>query len=241
MNDYTVLPQALTELDRAIRIEFIKYTEQGRPVRIRCTDSSVWVVPYRVHQREKYDGGQMRFLELYDAARTVRFHTTVDYTNTPRQSLTEHSWGVAMVCIELWGRLPEAWRKNAPTIRAELIKAALEHDLSEAWTGDMAANAKWRYPKLASALAVVEAEIVEQMGLTIQLSPLEISVLDWADKLELFIYSWKRHQAGMHGAGMVLSNIRRKLHTLQKLPGDIGSVFMCEVERDIDQIPSFMR
>lgn len=176
----------------------------------------------------------MRFLELYDAARTSRFHTTVDYTNSPKQNLAEHSWGVAMIVLELHRRM-----YISPSV--SVIQAALEHDLAEAWTGDMAANAKWRYPKLARMLREAEVAVNNEIGITqTGLTEIEELILEWADKMELFIYAWKRHQAGMWGAQSVLSNIRRKLMDMDDLPEGVGRAFLVEVERNIDRVPSFM-
>ncbi len=141
------------------------------------------------------------FLIKYDAARVQRYHNLPDYSGAPKQNLAEHQWGVAMLCWELSLR-----RGTAPSV--SLLMAALTHDLSEAWLGDMPGNVKWEYPGLAREYAEAEAMVEEQIGTRISLSKYERTVLRWADGLELYIYSHRRGGAAyLACADKVSSNL----------------------------------
>ena len=144
------------------------------------------------------------FLQLYDAGRVSRFHTSPDYSGVPRQNLAEHSWGVAMIALELCRR-----SKVLPS--SELLQATLTHDLSEYWTTDMPAHIKWRNPELAQKLDAEQERVERGRGINGELTPFDSRVLWWSDKLELFLYSTHRARAGASSYYGVATNIERHI------------------------------
>jgi 5'-deoxynucleotidase YfbR-like HD superfamily hydrolase len=139
-------------------------------------------------------------LQLYDAGRVQRFHTTPDYSGTPRQSLAEHSWGVALLCIEIC-------RRDGKKCSAELLRAALTHDLAEYWTMDCPAHVKWDNPELAEHLDRAQAKAECETGIVEDLSQYDRTVLKWADGIELYVYSRQRARAGVSSYQAVAENI----------------------------------
>jgi len=75
--------------------------------------------------------------------RVKRFHTS---TTLGSETIAEHSWGVAMLCIAL--------TDNRCSVR--LLSKALFHDLPEQETGDLPAPVKWEHPILRTALGAIE-------------------------------------------------------------------------------------
>jgi 5'-deoxynucleotidase YfbR-like HD superfamily hydrolase len=112
---------------------------------------------------------------MREAAGTRRFHTcqTIGY-----QTVAEHSYHVAMLCIELSDGKPSA----------ELLKAALYHDLPETVTGDVPSPAKWLSNDLCAALKYMEVSYMVENGLVTNLTPREELILQYADAFELAFY-----------------------------------------------------
>lgn len=111
--------------------------------------------------------------ELYDAGSVTRFHTK---RTIRTQTIGEHSWGVAMILLQIC----------KPS--AELLKAALYHDLAESVTGDTPATAKWSSYELKTSLQKLEDNFNKRLGLDLILSIEEEELLRWADMLELIMY-----------------------------------------------------
>ncbi len=109
---------------------------------------------------------------LREAAMTIRCHT--QRTIKP-QTVAEHSYHVAMLVWKLCDREPSA----------ELIKAALFHDLAEAVTGDIPATLKWKSPTIKAELQRFEELFDAENHLYVSLTPKEEAILKWADGLEL--------------------------------------------------------
>ena len=114
-----------------------------------------------------------RFKELYDAGAVTRFHTK---RTIHTQTIAEHSWGVAMILTRICNP------------RAELLRAALTHDLAESVTGDTPATAKWLHEPLKQALDIMEIAVNRHLGIDTELSKHELELLKWADMLELILY-----------------------------------------------------
>lgn len=116
----------------------------------------------------------MTIYALHDAGNVIRFHTVRTIKQT---TVAHHSWGVCLILAHICD----------PS--ANLLKAALYHDLAESVTGDVPATAKWRSPQLCSALASLEAEFDRDNNLTAQLTEHESYLLKWADMYELVLYA----------------------------------------------------
>jgi 5'-deoxynucleotidase YfbR-like HD superfamily hydrolase len=151
-----------------------------------------------------------RIQALRDASAVVRFHTA---RMTRQQTVAEHSYGVAMLVLEV-----------EPTDFL-LVRAALYHDLSEAATGDIPAPAKWDNPQLAAVLTEVEAEYDARFGTAIDLTPYQKHVLKWCDAMELVL--WCREEWCM-GNAYAREIMRRGMdHVMQRVrhPNDRAAAF----------------
>lgn len=122
----------------------------------------------------------------------TRFHTV---RTIRQQTVGEHSHGVALLVIAVY---PEA--------SANLLKAALCHDLAEAFTGDTPATAKWASPQLTEALEALERQFIRDYGLHHELSELEAKVLKWADMAELVLYGMEEYLMGNRYAAEFINN-----------------------------------
>lgn len=160
------------------------------------------------------------FLKLYDAGRVQRFHTTPDYSGATRQNLAEHSWGVAMVCIEIC-------RRTMVTPSTPLLRAALTHDLAEYWTTDCPAHVKWEHPALAEALDNAQTHVEVAVGIWNEstLHPFEKRMLKWADGIELYVYSRQRARAGVASYQKVAENIGNYLGRMKRTDSSDDAAF----------------
>jgi 5'-deoxynucleotidase YfbR-like HD superfamily hydrolase len=111
------------------------------------------------------------------AGNVTRYHTI---RMIHKQSVAEHSWGVAMVILWLYGH------EHVP---ASLMRAALLHDVAEVATGDMPAPVKWSSEQLSQAMINAENTFNEEHGLGDLDLPMNLSrILKFADMCELIIF-----------------------------------------------------
>ena len=128
-----------------------------------------------------------RILDLRSAAAVKRYHTVP--TIGESQSVSTHSYGIAMILLRLW--------PLACTVR--LLQAALEHDLPEGATGDIPAPAKWASPALVVALDELEAREHGRLGTgqaEADLDEMEVMMLRAADMLDLVFYCYEQRCMG---------------------------------------------
>lgn len=130
--------------------------------------------------------------DLWRAARVRRYHTV---PQVGEQTVADHSWGVAMILLRL---MP------APGPTVGLLRAALQHDLTEAVTGDVPATAKWAYPQLKLELDTIEADQEVRLGIVSYLSGEERDWLKAADLLELCFWCQYQYRLGNNYAMEVL-------------------------------------
>lgn len=145
-----------------------------------------------------------------ESAHVKRYHTI---QTIGQQSVAEHSFHVAMVCIEIQ-------RRNGVQCSAELLKAALFHDLPEHKTGDVPATAKWGSPPLKALMDELEEDIIEEYGLQVELTHEEKIILKYADSLELVLYCLDQMRLGNKNAKIVAS---RGLVFAGTLPYNMGA------------------
>ena len=103
------------------------------------------------------------------------------------------------------------WRlwPEAPT---QMLHAALFHDVAECITGDVPANAKWDYPKLAQELQATEQDIYKKWGLLVpEIEPSHKEVLKWADGLELMHFCSEEVRMGNSTAAIPFYRILENL------------------------------
>jgi len=130
-----------------------------------------------------------RISKLRDGGAVVRYHTL--RTNR-KQSVAEHSHGVAMLVLHVY---PEA--------EVGVLKAALYHDLSEVVTGDIPATSKWLSPVLAHEENLLADVFRDKYGLRLDLTAFEKHLLKWCDMMELVLWTMEEYAMGNQFAGEV--------------------------------------
>ena len=135
---------------------------------------------------------------LREGAAVQRCHTH----DGPRYTVGEHSAGVAYLLLALMPTPPSA----------DLLSAALLHDIPERWTGDVPAWAKWSSPELARALEALEARILNSLGLEApRLDSFELHWLKAADSLDLWLWCKNQQRRGFSWAGSITENLEGHL------------------------------
>ena len=124
----------------------------------------------------------MNITKVLESSNVERFHSA---TGVAKQTIAQHSWGVAMLC-----------QYFKPDCSKELILAALTHDCSELETGDIPSTAKWKNPKLKLMLDKIEAKTEEHWGIAYKLSTDENKLLKLCDALEGMNYCIQRRKQG---------------------------------------------
>jgi 5'-deoxynucleotidase YfbR-like HD superfamily hydrolase len=161
---------------------------------------------------------------IRSAGYTKRFHTV---QIIGEQTVAEHSYHVAMLCVRLSYGSPSS----------DLLMAALYHDLAETVTGDIPAPAKWRYPGLKNELLKIESEFEDEYFLNSDLTNNEILILKHADGLELASFCIDQIMLGNKNMIIIYHNITQFLETLKKPEGSIYDEIFEEIrERFFDAI-----
>ena len=137
-------------------------------------------------------------------AAVKRFHTVPTISN---ETVGEHSFSVAMLCIAL----------TNGKASADLIKAALFHDLAEQHTGDSPATSKWANPMLKTVLQAMEESFEEKHGLSVELPDRDKLVLKWADMLALLLYCKQQRELGNKNMNVIFSRGVEYLSNLDRL------------------------
>lgn len=91
--------------------------------------------------------------KLLASGATTRYHTIRD-PGRVKQSVAEHSWGVAVLIATYH-----------PSPSANLLSAALTHDLAESRFGDIPAPTKREYPGIGDLIDKLEDEWLYSMGI----------------------------------------------------------------------------
>lgn len=141
------------------------------------------------------------FLTLYEAGVVERFHTVRTHR---RQTIADHSWGVAMVVLMIYPECPRY-----------VLEAALFHDLAESVTGDLPATVKWKNPVLQELLAEMEHRFNKEHKLTSEfMTAKDHDVLKWADMMELVLFCRTEVEMGNLPLTAVLRRGQQHLKTL---------------------------
>ena len=122
------------------------------------------------------------FLELYEAGAILRWHTQLPIKS---QDLAAHSWGVAMIIMEI-----------APDASQGLIKYALTHDLAERATGDIPYPVKKMNRNLMVAVEQIEYEFEDTHSIQWNLAYGEYEIFKWADMMELLLWTHREMRMG---------------------------------------------
>lgn len=103
-----------------------------------------------------------------------------------RQNIGAHSFGVAVILLNLW-----------PNSSANLIKAALFHDISEVRLGDMPYPAKNGCPELKAAFKIAEERVNKELDLDVSLNEDEQFRLHMADRLDIVLFTARNAHVGV--------------------------------------------
>lgn len=107
---------------------------------------------------------------MWDGGETQRFHTC---TLLRPDTVGQHSYGVACVVMHLY-----------PAAQVHLLRAALKHDMAEAFTGDLPAPAK-RDLGIRQQFSDYEDSYLESVGIAAEkLSPWEAWLIKMADSID---------------------------------------------------------
>lgn len=121
--------------------------------------------------------------DLFRATNVKRYHT---FPIIGEQTVGHHSCRVALLVLYLTdGRAG-----------ANLLKAALFHDLAEISTGDMPATVKWSNPQLSELLSQIEHRFEMEHEIAVSLSAHEKNLLKTADMTELVLFAEEQIRMG---------------------------------------------
>lgn len=115
-----------------------------------------------------------RLTTIRQAGRVKRFHTIECLRE---QTIADHSWNVAQILLHL-----------DPEVSRELLRAALNHDIPEYFTGDIPAPMKWDYPLMVKEIEKAERSIELLLGTSLLLSEKEKALLNFADSMDLMLW-----------------------------------------------------
>ena len=138
-----------------------------------------------------------KYKEIRKAGAVKRYHTSATIRT---QDIAAHSWHVAQIIIYIY-----------PQARADLLKAALDHDIGELYTGDIPAPFKWDNPELATQIKSVEATYVHTIGSGVVLSEVEQQVLDFADMLDCLLWCNEELRMGNTHVQEIYNNAKKSL------------------------------
>ena len=163
-----------------------------------------------------------KILELRKGGVTRRLHTVPMLGS---QTVAQHSWGVAVLLVQLH-----------PNPSLQLLKAALWHDVAEAWVGDVPATAKWRWRPLAHQVAFAELEIEDELGIRVNLTDKEHQWLNGCDILELALTCYDQLRLGNRNFGVILQRchnyVAEKQSELPPVFGTLCSSLWLKAERE---------
>ena len=145
----------------------------------------------------------------------------------PAQTVGLHSWGALNLLLVLH---PD------PSLR--LIKGVQWHDAAERYLGDIPAPAKWASPKLADALAELEARIHTRFKTGVMLSKDEALWLVAVDMLDLLLMAQERRALGDYRF-LQTATIASAWFASRKVPAQIARFLQSYVGgvRLLDTIP----
>ena len=146
----------------------------------------------------------MTRLDFFRAAGEVKRCHTERTVRT--QTNAQHSWGVATILLLVH---PEA--------SAEMLRAALWHDVSERAIGDIPSPVKWASPEMHEAITALEDAVNEKWDvMPAGLSSAERALLKFCDAFEFYL--WAREEMAMGNTFMFVpfSNITAFLRDFMK-------------------------
>ena len=135
---------------------------------------------------------KLKFIQA--GSEVTRYHTVKTLT---QETVGHHSHGVAMICLMLMGC----------QVSADLLKAALCHDLAEHQLGDIPSPAKREYG-IGEQVNELEDKLLNSVGLSVQLTPDEARVLKLADIAQGALFCVREMELGNSGMKVVYERYR---------------------------------
>ena len=146
----------------------------------------------------------------------TRFHSHPRLRHTG-DCIEGHQQRVATLCLSLSAAI------GHQVYMGDLMRAAMHHDEAEKVLGDMPAPAKARFRVLAVAYANAELQVLNEMGLTWNLTRQEDAMLRLCDRLDA--WQW----ATSHGeTGAEWDDMRGELFKLAMLIGPDAVAWLTE-------------
>jgi len=165
----------------------------------------------------------VKIFKIYEAGAVRRYHAKRVLVD---QTIADHSWGVCVVLM--WLYFPDL-----PP--AKLFQMAVLHDVPEVITGDVPAPAKWRSLDLRTALAALELEVADELGIP---GGYDDPTLAFADNAELVMHSLCEMKMGNHRflqtAARGLSRMRAILMPSSELQTK-GALLIKELTNEADR------
>lgn len=152
-------------------------------------------------RNERFDQRE-QFTFLRRGGQVKRWHT---WPTLRVQTVGEHSHAVGCLLAHL--TTPEQVSKN-------LLMAAMYHDLSEYFTGDIPSTAKWADVEFKEAAHRVSDSIEKRLGLRVELTDEEARLLVWCDLCELVLFALEEWYMGNHNMQRVVNVCLNKLMTM---------------------------
>ncbi len=143
----------------------------------------------------------------------ARYHT--EHINGV-DSVASHSWGVAILISVL-----------NPSPSADLIQAALMHDVAEGVVGDVPWPAKKRWPMLNEQLKAAEKEVLIGLGVSRYENNLRPSDMNWlkiCDMLDLVLFCREQINTGNESIREVYNRGIQALWKMKDLPISVKDI-----------------
>ena len=130
--------------------------------------------------------------QIRDGANVTRWHVE----RLAPQRVSDHCHGVAVLLCFICEP------------GANLLKAALFHDLAEKQAGDMPAPVKWEHPEIKRFLDELEDKVQRRLGLAVELTAEEERLLKIADYLDASYYALEQRMMGNRYADDIFHRLR---------------------------------
>lgn len=125
----------------------------------------------------------MKLLEILNTGRVLRYHSAPIHR---KQNLASHQWEVAMILMHIY-----------PECSKALLFKALTHDCAEAFTGDLPAPVKAKFPEIKVILNTLELEYEKELGITYPAFVAEeLLAVKHADVLSGMWFTYQQIRAG---------------------------------------------
>lgn len=143
----------------------------------------------------------MNMLLLRRAGGVKRYHVR---PIIGEDTVGNHTWGALVLLYKL-----------VENPSPEMVRYMVFHDVAEVLTGDIPADAKWRWQNLTNALCVAEAAANHELGVVLpELTEAELRMCKAADMLDLLWFCFEQRRFGNQGLDEVWQNGLEYLETM---------------------------